>query len=310
MILCAGESLIDLIGEERKGVKQSEYFKARAGGSPLNVAIGLSRLGKDVAFLTKVGNDHFGKKIIDFLIAEKVRTDYVFIDDNRKTPLAFVALSKDKEPEYEFYRQSTADLYIEDENVSKVNLEEIEIFHFGSISLIEGKTAENLINLFYSMKEKGIVTSLDPNVRSNLILNIEDYKDRMMKLMKEVDILKLSVEDLKFFFPNGSFEPFVEFLDREAKLTFLTLGEKGSLAFFRGKLFRSGAKKPGTVVDATGCGDAYMAAILYKVSQIGYSNLNEDNLHDVMDFASTVAGFVATRYGAATSMPGRKELKI
>jgi len=310
LILCAGESLIDLIGEEGKGIKQSEYFKPRIGGSPLNVVIGLSRLGKDVAFLTKVGNDYFGKKIRDFLIAEKVKSDYIFISNSKKTPLAFVALSKDKVPEYEFYRENTADLDITNEDVQKVNLNEIEIFHSGSISLIEGKTSESLISLFYLMKENGVVTSLDPNVRSNLISNIKEYKDKMLELMKLVDILKLSEEDLKFFLPNNSFEFFVEFLERKDKLTLLTLGEKGSLAFFRGKIFKSEAKKLGTIADTTGCGDAYMAAILFKLSQIGYSNLKEDYLYDIMNFASTTAGIVATKYGGASSMPRKKDLKV
>ncbi|MBO8161453.1 MAG: carbohydrate kinase [Thermosipho sp. (in: Bacteria)] len=310
MILCAGESLIDLIGEEGKGIKQSEYFKPRIGGSPLNVVIGLSRLGKDVAFLTKVGDDYFGEKIKDFLITEKVKSEYIFIANGKKTPLAFVALSKDKVPEYEFYRQNTADLDITDEDIQKVNLDEIEIFHFGSISLIEGRTAESLISLFYLMKEKDIVTSLDPNVRNNLIPNIEEYKDKLLKIMKTVDILKLSEEDLKFFLPNNSFDSFVEFLERKDKITFLTLGKKGSLAYFGGKIFKNDAKKFGTIVDTTGCGDAYMAAILYKVSQIGYSKLREDNLYDIMNFASVVAGIVATKYGGASSMPRKEDLGI
>ncbi|SHH54752.1 carbohydrate kinase family protein [Thermosipho atlanticus] len=307
MILCAGEALIDMIGQKRKGIKNSDSFRPRVGGSPLNTVVGLARLGTRVAFLTKIGEDYFGTKIEEFLINEKVEIKYVFKSLNQKTPLAFIALSQNKVPEYDFYRQNTADLYITEGEIKEIDIEKFEIFHFGSISLIGGETAKNLTKLFFKAKEKGKIVSLDPNVRSNLIFDVDEYRKRLIKMMKFADVLKLSVEDMNFFVPNGTFESFVKDLKREDKLTILTMGEKGSKAIYRGKDFKVRAMKKGKVVDTTGCGDAYMAAVLYMINK-KRNTLKYEDIHEIMNFASHIAGIVASKYGGASSMPMKEEV--
>lgn len=303
MILCAGESLIDFIGEEGKGMAHSEFFRPRVGGSPLNTAVGLSRLSVNVAFLTKVGNDYFGEKIRKFLREEKVLSKYIFISQKRKTPIAFIALSKNKVPEYEFYRVNTSDLDINETDIGKIDYKEIKLFHFGSISLINGNTADSLVKIFKEFKKRKVITSLDPNVRENLIEDKKKYIHRLIDIMRDVDILKLSMEDLNFFFQEGDFEKFIKFLGRENKLTFLTLGEKGSLGFYQKKLYKMNARKIEKIVDTTGCGDAYMVGILYKIYEYRTLQLSESQIYEIMEFSSLLSSITASNYGGATSMP-------
>lgn len=310
MILCSGESLIDMIGEDGKGIMDSEYFKARIGGSPLNCAVGLSRLGVNTFFLTKVGNDYFGKKIKQFLISEKINPDYIFMDEQNKTTLAFISLSEKKIPEYDFYRNNTADKNITKKELEKINIDDIEMFHVGSLALIDGNTAKNLSEFFLQIEKKGKITSLDPNVRSNLIKNHDEYKRRLFEMMKKATILKLGEDDLKYFDPNISFKSFVKNFKREEKLTILTLGERGSIAFYKNKFFEVEALKLRKVVDTTGCGDAFMSGILYKYYEFGLKkDLSNENVYEMLNFASKIAGIVATRYGGASSMPMKSEVE-
>lgn len=250
------------------------------------------------------------KKIKKFLISEKIHPDYIFVDEQNKTSLAFVSLSEKKIPEYDFYWDNTADKNITKEEIEKINIDDIEIFHTGSLALIEGKTAKNLTDLFFKFDQKRIITSLDPNVRSNLIKNHNEYKHRLFELMEKTTILKLGEDDLKYFDPNISFKSFVKNFKREDKLTILTLGEKGSIVCYKNKLFEVEASKVGKVVDTTGCGDAFMAGVIYKYYELGLKrDLSREDIYEILNFASKVAGIVATRYGGASSMPTKSEVE-
>ncbi|MCD6105390.1 MAG: hypothetical protein J7J43_06425, partial [Thermosipho sp. (in: Bacteria)] len=143
----------------------------------------------------------------------------------------------------------------------------------------------------------------DPNVRENLIEDKKKYIHRLIDIMRDVDILKLSMEDLNFFFQEGDFEKFIKFLGRENKLTFLTLGEKGSLGFYQKKLYKMNARKIEKIVDTTGCGDAYMVGILYKIYEYRTLQLSESQIYEIMEFSSLLSSITASNYGGATSMP-------
>ena len=102
MILCSGENLIDFVPNS----KDSDFFKACVGGSPLNTAIGLGSLNTPVYFFSRISNDFFGKNIINFLKKNKVDTSLVQKTSD-KTTLGFI--SNKKKPEFSFYANKTAD---------------------------------------------------------------------------------------------------------------------------------------------------------------------------------------------------------
>ncbi|KUK15007.1 MAG: PfkB domain protein, partial [Petrotoga mobilis] len=198
-ILCAGEVLFDFISKSpNKGLGESELFEKRPGGSPFNVAVGLAKLGADVSFLTKIAQDEFGKFLFEYLKENGVNTDCSFTVEGLKTSLAFAAVDAQGKAEYEFYRDNAADTRLELKDIENLDYEKFNIFHFGSIALIDEPTSSTLTRLFDNFVSGDLVTSFDPNIRLSLIKNRENYNNLVKSIIKKVDILKMSDDDLYY----------------------------------------------------------------------------------------------------------------
>ena len=107
------------------------------------------------------------------------------------------------------------------------------LFHVGSLGLIDGDDAVAWEAFFERCHERGIVTSLDPNVRPGLIAKPDEYTARIRRMMRHTDIFKLSDEDLLWLYPNRALEEALkDFLaDCKATLSILTMRKWFSLSF-------------------------------------------------------------------------------
>src|SRR5215218_7892363 len=112
LLTAMGEVLIDFLPIQSGGMTTG--FTMHAGGAPLNVAVGMARLGQPTAFAGKVANDFFGRYIRAYIEQEGIDTRFLVAADALST-LAFVA-KEDGEPAYAFYGEGAADtLLVPDE---------------------------------------------------------------------------------------------------------------------------------------------------------------------------------------------------
>src|SRR5579863_3373976 len=112
-VICVGEALVDFLPESAgKPVRDVERWTRCSGGSPANVAIGLSRLGCNVGFSGVVGEDEFGAFLQSALAAEGIDVEGVRTTREARTGLAFVALSESGERSFTFYRKPSAELLL------------------------------------------------------------------------------------------------------------------------------------------------------------------------------------------------------
>ncbi|MCL1940882.1 MAG: carbohydrate kinase, partial [Synergistaceae bacterium] len=198
-ILCAGEALCDFISTSvGAGLAGSTLFEKRAGGSPFNTAVGIARLGLPVALLAKVGTDEFGTALHNLMLAENLDPRFIVVGEGNNTTLAMAGLSKTGEPEFRFYRDNAADVSLTMQEVPAISPEEISLFHFGSISLVEEPAASTYVKIFRLLKKEGVLTSLDPNIRPLYANGKESYLKLIRSLLNKVDILKMSRDDLKW----------------------------------------------------------------------------------------------------------------
>ena len=102
MVLCIGEILADMIGEEKNGIVT---YERKAGGAPFNVACALKKFGASVKFVGSVGDDLIGDFLIKFARDFGMDTDCIVKDENRNTTLAFVELNEEGERSFCFYRK-------------------------------------------------------------------------------------------------------------------------------------------------------------------------------------------------------------
>src|SRR5665811_1093706 len=164
MILVCGEALIDLVPVS--GGDEPAYV-ARAGGSSLNVAMGLGRLGAPVGFLGRVSTDHFGRMLRSRLEADGVDCRFVQEGDE-PTTLAVVHLEAGTEPDFAFYGEGTADRMFRVEGLPADFPDEVTALHLGSISLVREPGASAFEAVMRREHWRRVLT-LDPNVRPSLV---------------------------------------------------------------------------------------------------------------------------------------------
>ncbi|AIY86197.1 MULTISPECIES: carbohydrate kinase [unclassified Thermotoga] len=305
-ILCTGEILIDFISEDKgKNLSQSELFRKKAGGSPLNVAVALRRLGREVSFLGKLGGDQFSEFLLEVMKKEGIDTTHIIFDSSCKTTLAFVARDAQGNPDFVFFREKPADTNLRPEEVN-INPAQFSFLHIGSYSLAVEPSRSAYLKVMETFLEEGKPVSYDPNVRPSLIEDRNTFVKDFLEISSKVDIVKLSDKDLEYIFQED-LETSVEKIPiREDAVLFVTMGEKGCLVKYRGKVRMVPAFKV-EPVDATGCGDSFTAALIHK-----YLEKKPETIEDAVEmgrFANAVAAIVITRVGGVDAMPTLDEVE-
>ncbi len=231
MIICAGESLIDMVpfAGENGEVQYSPYV----GGSILNSAIALGRLGADTYFCGAISNDTFGGLIEDCYRDSKVQEDFI-IKTNRPTTLAYSDISDDGIAQYSFVDERSAGRLI-DKNSLKPFVSKIKnakALLVGGISLQaepSGTSWEWVIDQVVG----GCVIYFDANIRPNFIEDKAKYLERFERLTRKVDIIKISEEDYSYLYGEQDFAKLSsEWLEKGVKLIILTQGEKGAKVIY------------------------------------------------------------------------------
>ena len=310
MILCCGEALIDFVPQ--KDQSGGSLYQPCPGGSPYNTAIALGRLQVPTASFCGLSNDFFGSMLLKHLQQSGVSTEWVRHLE-RDTTLAFVSAdSADGEVEYAFYGRETADRSLEKGDLPQVLPEEIKVLQFGSVSLVLEPTASTM-ELLMQRESGQRMISLDPNIRPGLISDREVYRERFEKWLDSTDLLKASITDLEWIYPDAEIFSTIERIleTKKVNLVMLTSGEKGSWACTSKQRVHEKAERI-VVKDAVGAGDSFHAAVLCRLWEIGavdsssLADLNESELKQILEFANKIAAITCSRSGADS--PWRKEL--
>lgn len=306
-----GEALIDFIPDETGiELKAVNGFTKTAGGAPANVACTIAKLGGRSAFIGKLGLDAFGDFLIKTMQAVGVDTRYVFRTDQANTALAFVSLKKDGNRDFSFYRNPSADMLLDAEDIQEHWFQPGDILHFGSVDLIEAPVKYAHVKAVQAARNKGSMISFDPNVRLPLWRNAEDCRQTILDFVPMSDILKISDEELAFITGIADVEEAIASLFvGEVKHILYTQGAKGATWFTKTDRISVAGKKVQTV-DTTGSGDSFIGAVLYQLSQqnISASRISEEQRERILTFANTTAALTTTKHGAIPSLPALEEV--
>lgn len=316
-VLCLGEMLIDFVPTEN-GLKLEDVpqFKKEAGGAPANVAACISNLGGEAKMISKVGADAFGTFLKKILEANQVGIEYVFQTTEAKTALAFVSLREDGERDFMFYREPSADMLLDVSDVQSISFEKGDIYHIGSISLIDEPVHTATVEGIKEAKANGGIVSFDPNIRLPLWPNEEHARLQINRYFPEAHIVKISEEELLFLTGIEDEKQAIDSLFQgDVQLILLTKGEKGCTYYTRKK---SATVEGYSVVvqDTTGAGDAFYGAFLYKVSQAVEDESSLDrfihdelNMKQVLMFANAAGALTTTKRGAISALPNQEVIK-
>ena len=299
MLLSCGDALIDFLPV--KSVDGRDAIVPVAGGSCLNIAVGMARLGAPAGFAGGISTDLFGRMIADHASASLVELRYATRSDHQTT-LAFVR-TVGGEPQYAFYDEGTASrnwLY----RRGSIPFDEIEAVHVGSTTLAHDQGADQALAMVEDAR--GSVTiSFDPNCRPKLVRHKARYVERMNEFAAIADIVRMSDVDFEFLYGGGDYAGRAKsFIEAGTSLVVVTRGINGAQAWHREAGVAEVQAPAVDVVDSIGAGDSFQAALLFALRAIGrigreaLARTNSDELGRVLTFASSCAAFTCGRVGA------------
>jgi fructokinase len=302
-VVVAGDALIDFTPTPT--ASGTTAYEPHAGGSSLNVAVGLGRLGVPTAFLARLSRDPFGRMLREHLESSGVLPTFLLATDDLST-LAIVHLTGGQAT-YTFHAEGAADRGLRPEHLLELpgggGLAPAAAFHVGSIALALEPVASTLEGLL--VRESGRrVLSLDPNIRPGLIADPAAYRRRFAHWLGLVDIVKTSAEDLAWLHPGLPEDAVVErWLGAGVGLVIVTAGPDGARAATASASAEVAAPVV-PVVDTVGAGDAATAGALAHLHTRGALTreavraLGAAQIAELLDAACRVAADTCTRAGA------------
>jgi fructokinase len=307
MILSCGDALIDFVPV--RAADGREAIRPAVGGSCLNIAVGVARLGIPTGFVGGISTDLFGRMIADHAAASNVDLRHATRSDHQTT-LAFVRLIAG-ESQYAFYDTETASANWTYRRGS-IPFDAIDAVHIGSTTLVHDRGAAEAGALIADAKATATI-SFDPNCRPNLVHDQPAYRARMGAFAANADIVRMSDVDFEYLFGEEDFAASAAaLLARGASLIVITRGTNGALAWHRtaGAIVVSAPAVD--VVDTIGAGDSFQAALLFALHQLKrierarLRTVGADDLRRALSFACKCAALTCTRAGA--DPPRRDEI--
>ena len=290
MLLCIGEILADMIGEEKNGITT---YERKAGGAPFNVACALKKFGADVKFVGSVGDDLVGQFLIKYAKDFGMDTTYIYQNTERNTTLAFVELNEEGERSFCFYRKNTADYCMPP--VSDELIQSADTVCIGSLMLADDECVKYALDIIERAHSFGKTVAFDVNYRTDIYKDTESAIETYKKILAHADIVKFSEDEVEIFGQD-----YVNSLTD--KLVLITLGKDGSEWRYHG-IRNSLTSITVKSVDTTGAGDAFFAGALSRLDKNVGKVLNDEILNNALRFGNIAGALNTTGRGAIDNLP-------
>ena len=290
-VLVAGESLVDVvIGPD------GQTIESAPGGAPLNIAVGLARLGVPTALLTTIGADDYGERVARHVHDSGVAL-HEGVHDSGSTSVARALLDEQHHATYEF-----ALSWDPPEAVLPAACAAV---HIGSLGTVIAPGDARMADLAARARAAGVVVSYDPNVRPAVLGDVADPWSDVRRIAAGAAVVKLSDQDGEYLQPGRSLDDLLDALLRgeHTQLAAITRGEHGLLLATEDHRVHVPAPKV-DVVDTVGAGDACMAGLLAALHQRGQLDrsslrrLDAADLDAIGAMAARVAALTCARRGA------------
>ncbi|WP_077325573.1 sugar kinase [Virgibacillus siamensis] len=301
-VVTLGETMVLFTPETPGPMRYTNRYSIRVAGAESNVAIGLSRLGFQAGWISRLGDDEFGKKIQSFIRGEGVDVSQTILEADGDTGLFFKEKLAPNEWRVKYYRKNSAASMMRPEDVDESYIASAKFLHVTGITpaLSEGCYETVLTAIEYAKKHHVIVV-FDPNLRRKLWPE-EKARNVLLELASKADIVLPGIDEAKFLFGSGTPEQLTErFRDNGATVVVMKLGSEGAY-FWDDDMggYVAGFSVP-EVVDPVGAGDGFSAGFLSGL-------LDGLNLHDSVERANAVGAMVTLVPGDVEGLPEKGRL--
>lgn len=264
-VLLVGEPMGLFIAEEVGLLESVGAFSLATCGAELNVAIGLKRLEHDVTYMTKLGDDLFGRKIAQNMVDNGISTEEIKYSSTNTTGFMFKSKVTEGDPSIAYFRKGSAASTLSSEDVEDLDYHKFDIVHLTGITpaLTDStRAASNRLNEL--ARHNGCFFSFDPNLRPQLWPSKEVMADYINHMAFRSDLFLPGIKEADIIMGSTKPEEIAEFYLRQGTGTVVVkLGAEG--AFYADKNGKAGyvpGFKVDHVVDTVGAGDGFAAGVL------------------------------------------------
>lgn len=304
-VITIGDAMITLNPSSTGPMRFVPSFDRKVGGAELNLAIGCARLGLNTGWISRLGNDEFGKYIFNFVRGEGINVSEVKLVDGYPTSLNFKEILEDGSGKTFYYRSNSPTTTLTEESLVESYFENTKLLHITGvfIAIEKEKNLRVIKEAIKLAKKHGLLISFDPNIRLKL-WSKEEAKMTLSEILPNVDILLTGVDEAELLL--GVSEP-KKIIDESKKLGIsyigIKQGENGSVGYHSGKYIEAPPVKPKKVVDTVGAGDGFDAGFIYGV-------LNGWSLEKTLHFANTIGSMVVSVSGDNEGLPLLEDVLI
>lgn len=312
-VISIGEALVDFIPNQKGcALKTVEEFQRICGGAPTNVSAVVAKLGGNSKIVTKLGKDAFGDFIVDTLNSINVDTSCIVRTDVANTCLSFVSLKEDGNREFTFYRNPSADMLFNKDELRLRWFQNVGVLHFCSVSLVESPMKYAHLRAIEVAKQSDAIVSFDPNVRLPLWKSRRACKDTINEFIQYADVLKVSDEEVEFITGMDIYKASERLLNGNVKVILYSMGKDGAMIFTRDGHITTPSVNV-SVMDTTGAGDSIVGAFLYclvrdNLSTRDLDSISLDKLEEYLKFANYYSGYSVMGKGAIDSYATLKQI--
>ncbi|HEX5633234.1 MAG TPA: carbohydrate kinase, partial [Gemmatimonadales bacterium] len=266
-VLSVGEAIVDFF-PDGPGISlaEAERFHRHLGGAPSNVAVGVARLGRRAGLMTLVGDDGFGAFLRSGLLREGVDVSAIGTHRTARTGITFITVGSRGERTFHFYRHPSADMLFTRTDVDERVIRASRVVHFGSSLMAREPSRGALLHALSVARAAGCLLSSDPNFRPHLWENPAEAPALILEALRGAARVKISDDELGPLLGPREVEAGARRLrELGVGVAVVTLGARGC---YYDAPAGQGAL-PGErveVVDTTGAGDAFIAALLAELS--------------------------------------------
>ncbi len=262
-VLTSGEPMGLFIAQEEALLENVRNYKTSVAGAEFNVSIGLKRLGFYVGYLTKLGKDPIGKRIINVMKENGIDTSMTVITDEYTTGLMLKSKTSEGDPDIYYYRKNSAASKISIKDVELINWDEWDALHTSGILPATSDTAYEAITfLMKSAKANNVPVFFDPNLRPQLWKSQGEMVKGINNLAKLADYVLPGENEGKILCGSKDPQKIADFyLSQGAKTVIVKVGADGAWGFDLNSAIHVKSYEHGPIVDTVGAGDGFAAGV-------------------------------------------------
>ena len=301
-VVTLGEALIIFSPADAGPLRFVHSFTKSIGGAEANVAIALSRLGFKSGWISKVGDDEFGRYVQYALRGDGVDLSQVKFDANLPTGLLFKEQYHNSNPNVYYYRKGAAITALEPDEINEDYIAEAKILHLTGIlpALSQSCMAASFKAIEYAKKHK-VMISFDPNLRLKLWSH-DVARSTILKMAQFADIILPGLDEAEFLL--GLSEPqaiCAKFHEMGCKIVVLKIGKDGCLISDGNSLIQVAGFPSHRLIDTVGAGDGFAAGFLAGI-------LEQKTLRECGEMANGVGAMATLVRGDTEGYPTMRQL--